>query len=66
MRLEAVEADLRRELRIDDLKPCPINVIGGAYFALAPPGRLLADWARYVVEEIERHAEQRAIEEDER
>jgi hypothetical protein len=44
----------RRELRIDDLKPCPINVICGAYFALAPPGRILADWARYVVEEMQR------------
>ena len=26
-----------RELRIDDLKPCPINVISGRYFELAPP-----------------------------
>ena len=41
-----------RELRVDDLLPCPINVMCGHYFEMAPPGRLLADWARYVVEEL--------------
>jgi len=36
-----------RQLRIDDLLPCLLNVRD--YQKLAPPGRLLADWARYIV-----------------
>ena len=40
----------RRPLRIDDLFPCQLNVICGHYQELAP-ALLLADWARYVVEE---------------
>ena len=39
----------RRELRIDDLFPCPINLRSGRYFELlGKPIRVLADWARTV------------------
>jgi hypothetical protein len=40
-----------RQLRIDDLYPCPINVSCGHYRELLDePPRLLADWARAVFE----------------
>jgi hypothetical protein len=48
-----IERVCHRQMRIDDLLPCPINVECGHYQELAPP-RLLADWARYVVEWLER------------
>jgi hypothetical protein len=46
---DRIERVYHRQMRIGDLLPCPINVICGHYQELAPP-RLLADWARYVVE----------------
>ena len=44
---ERIERVYRRSLRIDDLWPCPLNVIRGYYQELAPAG-LLADWADHV------------------
>jgi hypothetical protein len=37
----------QRVLRIDDLKPCPVNIYNGWYGRLLGyPSRVLADWAR--------------------
>jgi hypothetical protein len=41
-----IELVYQRQLRIDDLLPCRLNVFAGYYRELAPPPpRLLADWA---------------------
>jgi hypothetical protein len=49
-RLERV---YHRQLRIDDLKPCPINLRSGRYQELlGSPPRILADWARAIVEAL--------------
>jgi hypothetical protein len=48
-----IELVYHRQMRIDDPKPCGINVFCGHYYELAPPPpRLLADWTRYVVEDL--------------
>jgi hypothetical protein len=48
-----VQQVYQRQLRIDDLKPCPINVMSGYYQELlGEPPRVLADWARAITETV--------------